>query len=249
MGKAGILLLIGRALSVAALALVLASCSPADPDRVLADRYDSFWLWAGVDAPPAVARAKTIYLLDGEVRGRPARFVPLRAATPRTRGPEIWLVVRTDTLDWPDGAAEALSRRADDWAAAGNRVAGVQLDFDARTHHLDDYARFLQRFRRELPPRYRLSITGLMDWSANGDPEALAKLKGVVDEVVIQTYQGRSTIWGYERYFERMKRFPIPFKVGLVENGRWVEPAGLRSEPNFRGYVVFLLPASRSSTS
>ena len=34
---------------------------------------------------------------------------------------------------------------------------------------------------------------------------------------------------------------------GLVENGRWIEPPGLKSEPNFKGYVVFLLP-SRSST-
>ncbi len=125
----------------------------------------------------------------------------------------------------------------------------MQLDFDARTKHLDDYAGFLQRFRRDLPTRYQLSITGLMDWSANGDPAALAKLRGVVDEVVIQTYQGRSTIWGYERYFARMKGFPMPFKVGLVENGRWVEPAGLRRETNFKGYVVFLLPASRSSTN
>jgi len=86
-----------------------------------------------------------------------------------------------------------------------------------------------------------------MDWSANGDPRALTKLKDIVDEVVIQTYQGRSTIWGYEAYFVRMKGFPIPFKVGLVENGRWIEPPGLKSEPNFKGYVVFLLP-SRSST-
>jgi hypothetical protein len=234
-------------LFVAALVLALVGCR--DPDRAVADRYDSYWLWAGVEAPEALANARTIYLLDGEIRGDPPRFVPLRAAIPHTHGPEIWLVLRTDTLDWPNGAAAALARRADRWAAAGNHVAGIQIDFDARTHHLDDYAGFLQRFRRDLPPRYRLSITGLMDWSANGDPAALAKLKGVIDEVVIQTYQGRSTIWGYERYFERMKGFPMPFKVGLVENGRWIEPAKLRSEPNFKGYVVFLLPASRSSTS
>jgi hypothetical protein len=31
-------------------------------------------------------------------------------------------------------------------------------------------------------------------------------------------------------------------KVGLVEGGRWIEPKGLRSDPNFNGYVVFLLP-------
>ncbi len=42
-----------------------------------------------------------------------------------------------------------------------------------------------------------------------------------------------------------MKAFPIPFKVGLIQNGRWREPAGLRAEPNFRGYVVFLVNPER----
>ena len=229
--------------------LFLASCHPADPDRVVADRYDSFWLWAGVRAPDALAKAKAIYLLDGEIRGNPAHLVPLRAGIPQTHVPELWLVVRTDTLDWRDGVVESLRPRAAAWARAGNRVAGVQIDFDARTRHLADYAAFLERVRRALPKRFKLSITGLMDWSANGDPQALRKLKGTVDEVVIQTYQGRSTIWGYERYFERMRPFPMPFKVGLVENGRWIEPAGLRSEPSFNGYVVFLLPERRASTN
>lgn len=229
-------------LFAALLLVLLASCSPGEPDRVTATDYDSFWLWAGIPPPPELQRARNVYVLDGEIGGTPARWKPLRASAPRTRGPQIWLVVRTDTLDWPPRSAERLADLADAWAAQGNRVAGVQIDFDARTRHLTDYVRFLANFRRVLPPRYRLSITGLMDWSANGDPQALARLKGIVDEVVIQTYQGRSTIWGYERYFARMRGFPVPFKIGLVEGGRWIEPEGLRSEPNFRGYVVFLLP-------
>ena len=80
-----------------------------------------------------------------------------------------------------------------------------------------------------------------MDWSANGDPRALASLKSVADEVVIQTYQGRGTIAGYERYFDRMGDFPVPFRVGLVQDGRWREPASLRRQRQFKGYVVFLL--------
>lgn len=223
------------------IALLLAACR--EPDRVDPRDYDSFWLWAGVPAPAELAQARTIYLLDGEVRGgRPVRFVPLLAQPPHFKNEAaLWLVVRTDTLDWPGAAYGRIARDLDAWRG-GNRLQGVQIDFDARTRGLDAYAEFLRDFRRRLPPRYRLSITGLMDWSANGDPRALASLKGIVDEVVIQTYQGRSTIWGYERYFDRMKSFPIPFKVGLVEKGRWIEPAGLRAEPNFRGYVVFLLP-------
>jgi len=208
---------------------------------VRAERYDSFWLWAGVSPSPALQKASEVYVLDGEIRLGAPRFIPLRSSAPRTRGPAIWLVIRTDTTAWPEGAVAGITRRADGWARNGNRVVGVQIDFDAGTKRLDDYAAFLEQARHDLPRRYQLSITGLMDWSANGDPAALARLKGVVDEVVVQTYQGRSTIWGYERYFDRMKGFPIPFKVGLVEQGRWIEPQGLRSEPNFRGYVVFLV--------
>jgi len=232
-----------RVLLAAALALLVAACG--ERDRVKARDYDSFWLWAGVRPSPALEHARTVYLLDGEVRGAPARFTPLRA-TPHTHGPQVWLVVRTDTLDWPPAMTEALGQRADGWARAGNRVAGIQIDFDARTRHLDSYAVFLGQVRRALPPRYKLSITGLMDSSANGDPRALLQLKGVVDEVVIQTYQGRSTIFGYERYFDRLRGFPVPLNVGLVENGRWIEQSGLRAEPNFKGYVVFLLPGTRN---
>lgn len=226
-----------------AAALSLAGCGPTDPARVEADRYDSFWLWAGV-RPPDGIKAREWYLLDGEFRANSgARFTSLRPGIPRLANSDVWLVVRTDTLDWPPGGAEALAQRADRWATAGSRVVGIQLDFDARTRGLGDYAAFLAEFRRRLPARYRLSITGLLDWSAHGDPAALWRLEGIVDEVVIQTYQGRKTIPGYELYFDRMRDFPIPFKVGLVEHGRWIEPDGLSAEPNFRGYVVFLLKA------
>jgi len=226
------------------LTLAAAACGPADPDRVEAERYQSFWLWAGV-RPPDGLKAREWYILDGELRAADrGRFTPLRAGIPRIGDADVWLVVRTDTLDWPAGAADQLARRADRWKAAGSRVAGIQLDFDARTRGLKGYAAFLREFRRRLPARYRLSITGLMDWSANGDPKALYQLKGVVDEVVVQTYQGRETIQGYELYFDRMKGFPIPFKVGLVDQGRWIEPPWLTSEPLFRGYVVFLVKGS-----
>lgn len=230
-----------RLIVLLAAALAMAGCGPTDPARVAARDHDRFWLWAGV-RPPDGIRAREWYVLDGELRAADhGRFTPLRPGTPRLASSDVWLVVRTDTLDWPDRAAEKLADRADRWAAAGSRVVGIQLDFDARTKRLDDYASFLAGVRRRLPARYRLSITGLMDWSAHGDPAALHHLAGIVDEVVIQTYQGRATIPGYEFYFDRMKGFPIPFKVGLVEHGRWIEPAGLARERNFKGYVVFLV--------
>ncbi|MEA3065644.1 MAG: hypothetical protein QOJ27_2096, partial [Sphingomonadales bacterium] len=234
----------------AALMMAAAACGPGEPDRVVADRYDSFWLWGGVRAQPALQRARTLYLLDGEIRARePGRYAALRPGAPRLAGKSVWLVVRTDTLDWPDESAAVLAGRLDRWAAAGNKVTGLQVDFDARTHGLAHYAAFLRALRRQLPSRYRLSVTGLMDWSANGDPTALAALQGVVDEVVVQTYQGRETIPGYEAWFARMRGFRLPFKVGLVQGGRWRPPAGLAAEPNFRGYVVFLVNPPRGAGS
>ena len=192
-----------------------------------------------------LGRAKTIYLLGSEVRQGAPQFVDLRPVPPQIGHAEIWLVVRVETLRWPKGTEQRLLRRLEEWQAAGNRVAGLQVDFDARTRHLGEYAQFLRALRSTLPARYRLSVTGLLDWSANGDPRALAALKGTVDEVVIQTYQGRHTIPGYAAYFARMERFDLPFKVGLVQHGEWTPPAGLEGQPNFRGYVVFLLNPPR----
>ena len=227
--------------------LIAAACAPADPDVVAAEDYRSFWLWAGVKPTPALDKAETLYLLDGEIRAAErGRYTALRPGLPRQPDKRLWLVVRTDTLDLPERAVPELTARLERWAAAGNAVEGLQVDFDAGTRGLGDYAQFLRALRQSLPRRYRLSITGLMDWSANGDPAALEALGGSVDEVVIQTYQGRDTIPGYEAYFERMRGFALPFKVGLVEGGRWRAPKGLTEEPNFRGYVVFLVnpPAS-----
>jgi len=233
-----------------ALLFALAGCRPADDGRVKADRYDSFWLWAGVASQPVLAKAHTLYLLDGEIRAsEPNRYVALKPGVPRLPGKALWLVVRTDMLAWPAPALASLSERLDGWAAAGNRVEGLQIDFDARTSGIGDYAAFLSAVRQKLPLHYRLSITGLMDWSANGDPAALDALHGTVDEIVIQTYRGRATIPGYEAYFAKMRGFGVPFKVGLVQDGYWREPDGLAAERNFRGYVIFLVnPRTRSRT-
>lgn len=201
--------------------------------------YDAYFLWAGVAAPDWLVRARTVYLLAGEVR-RAGGFVPLRSV-PHVPGPETWLVVRVERLDWEEDIYRAVLGRMAQWAAAGNRLAGVQVDFDAATHGLHHYASFLRGLRARLPARWRLSITGLMDWSAGGNPWALAALAGTVDEVVVQTYQGRRTIPGYAGYLATLRRLGMPYRVGLVEGGQWQAPKSLARDPQFRGYVVFLL--------
>lgn len=240
MGKKAQGLLVSRR-AVLAGALAAAACSPGAPSRVDPRRYHAFFLWAGVRAPDWLGEADEVYVLMGEVRaGDPGAIVPLRPQPPRAVRPRLWLTVRAERLDWGEGVYARLLAELSRWEARGNRVIGLQVDFDAATRGLEGYAAFLAALRRRLPPRWRLSITGLLDWSANGTV-ALGSLAGTVDEMVVQTYQGRSTIPGYADYLRRMERVPVPWKVGLVERGEWQEPPGLTRHPLFRGYVVFLI--------
>jgi len=62
----------------------------------------------------------------------------------------------------------------------------------------------------------------------------------VVDEVVIQTYQGRQSIDNYAAYMPQISRLQLPFKMGLAQYSEWQAPPQLEQSPWFRGYVVFL---------
>lgn len=188
-----------------------------------------------------LADARRIYLLYGEVSRHGGTLLAQRPATPRLNTPELWMVVRVETLDWAPATYSQLTAALARWRAAGNRVAGVQIDFDAATHGLEGYARFLEALRAQLPRELKLGVTGLLDWSANGDPRGLDALAGAVDEVVLQIYQGRRVIPGYQRYLARLDRMKLPFRIGLVQGGEWQAPAGLETNPMFRGYVIFLL--------
>jgi hypothetical protein len=221
--------------------LLLASCQPKQ-NRVDAADYDAFWLWAGVQPQPVLENAGTIYILEGEVRGvEKARLISLRPSTPQVRHAELWLVYRVETLVWDDAIFRQVTRDMARWTAAGNRVVGVQIDFDAATEGLSGYAAFLRKLRAELPHEAKLGITGLLDWSSQGDSANLKQLSSVVDEIVLQTYQGRNTISGYENYLQSLARLDMPFKIGLVQHGEWSEPPSLAHDPDFRGYVVFLV--------
>ena len=43
------------------------------------------------------------------------------------------MVVRADTLDWSPQTVAQLLDTLERWRAAGNRLVGLQVDFDART--------------------------------------------------------------------------------------------------------------------
>ncbi len=223
--------------------LMLTACQKQDEASAAVDaaQHDAFWLWAGVRPQAVLDEAKIVYILDSEYRGAgERRLIPLRPAIPQIRDADIWMVVRVETLDWEEGTLDTLLQRLARWEAA-NRLVGLQVDFDAHTEGLSGYAEFLRELRAQLPDRLKLSITGLLDWSANGDPQGLKALAGSVDEIVLQTYQGRKTIPGYQDYLAKLDRLEMPFRIGLVQGGEWREPSSLPAHPKFQGYVVFLL--------
>ncbi|MGC1469686.1 MAG: DUF3142 domain-containing protein [Sphingorhabdus sp.] len=230
-----------RLLALLAL-MFLSACDRAEPGRVDARNYDAFWLWAGVEPQPVLDSAKTIYILAAEIKGWPeGRYVDLRPAVPQVKHAQVWIVYRVETLTWDASVLPRIRRDLESWKGKGNRIAGIQIDFDAATRGLPGYATFLQKLRVDLPPGTGLSVTGLLDWSSGGDSPALNALDGMVDEVVLQTYQGRHTIPSYAAYLRQLERVKLPFKIGLVQHGEWQAPPGLSRNPNFKGYVVFLL--------
>ena len=235
----GSCVIIGRALQIA---LVLFGLSSNVQAKIInADNYQNFWLWAGVQPQLVLSKAKEIYLLAGEVsdNGKP-HVISQRSALPHVVGPEVWIVYRAQTLDWNEEIYIDVLRHVQSWKAEGNNLIGLQIDFDAGTQHLNRYGFFLTRLREKLPKEFKLSVTGLLDWSANADPAGLDALAGVVDEVVLQTYQGNHVIPGYGDYLRRLDRLKIPFRIGLLQGGDWQEPRHLAEVRNFKGYVVFL---------
>jgi hypothetical protein len=234
------------ALTVTALVLTLVQSWPVHAGVVRAADYSSFWIWGGVKSQPVVSRARSLYILQGQVIERKRQnksdvmVIAQGMSVAQLRKGKVWLVYRADTLHWTPEIIRVLISRLKHWQLSGNPVIGLQIDFDARTRHLQEYVDFLQQVRTQLPAEYKLSITGLLDWSSNGDIEVINQLKNVVDEVVIQTYQGRKTITNYNRYLSSLKRITIPFKIGLIQDGVWHAPEDLESNPWFHGYVVFL---------
>jgi hypothetical protein len=216
--------------------------SPSLAGTVRAEDYRAFWLWAGVKPQPALEQSDELYLLAGEVtEDAKPHIVAQRSATPKVKGPRLWIVYRAQTINWDDAVIAEILRRLQTWEKAGNAMVGLQIDFDVGTKHLEHYAEFLRGVRARLPRKYKLGVTGLLDWSANGDPQGLAALAGVVDEMVLQIYQGRQVIPGYAGYLSRLGDLHVPFRMGLLQGGEWTPPEALASNPFFKGYVVFLL--------
>ena len=235
------------AVVISALFMLLVSARDAATGVAKADDYSSFWIWGGVKPQPALAKAEQLYILQGEVveeglLDKTRVFVvPQGMPVARIKKGKVWLVYRVDTLHWNPEIVRQLVVRLKEWQRSGNPIVGLQIDFDAGSRSLNEYAAFLRQLRTELPAEYRLSISGLLDWSSTGDVTTINRLVDVIDEIVIQTYQGRRTISDYHAYLPALRRLRIPFKIGIVQDGEWQAPDGMAQNPLFRGYVMFLL--------
>lgn len=225
----------------------LNACQPTQSatSKVDANDFASFWIWGDIQTVPYLVHAKELYILQGEIRYSKSKqistFTPQGVSILKLPHQKIWLVFRTHHLAWNEQNYQTILNRLEHWRNQGNQVQGIQIDFDSKTNSLKDYAIFLQKLRQKLPQQYRLSITGLLDWTNFKDQNTLTLFRQNIDELVIQTYQGATTIPNYPEYLKRISVLRLPYKVGLVQHGTWFGNSTKQKDRYFKGYVVFLL--------
>lgn len=230
-------------------------------ERVNAQDYHGFWLWGNVSPKPYLngqSKSTELYILQGEIglshkapQSSKQRTHEIISSPLDNQGmglchierAKIWLVYRTTTLNWHPRMMQHIVARLNSWQNFDNQVIGLQIDFDSATSELNHYAHFLHAIRQQLPASFKLSATGLMDW-VNADQQTILQLKSSLDEIVIQTYQGKHTVPDYQAYLPSLANMTIPFKVGLVQHGQWQPFKPIEKNKNFNGYVVFLLSTS-----
>jgi hypothetical protein len=240
--KTGLLRIIGCGV-LCLTALLMGSTPPAPPMQVDANDYQQFWLWAAVKPQPVLHQAQVLYLHQGEMLCHLQQCAYQQQGQPISKlvFPHLWVVIRVTTLEIPDSVIEQSIARVEQWSTVGNSVLGLQIDFDAGSLQIAKYGAFLQKIRAKLPARYQLSVTGLLDWAKTGDIHKINALP--INEVVIQSYQGRHTVTNYAAYLPALSALKVPFRIGLVQSGKWDThwQRQLAQSPYYRGEVIFLV--------
>ncbi len=227
--------------------ILLLALSGAGPNRSV----EGYWFWAGQSVLTPPVRSGYYYIHQGTLERSssktPEKFVAQGAAPVKTSAEAIYLVFRIEALEQEESLAKAATYLGERWEVSGNTVLGFQIDYDSPTEKLEEYSAFLQKFRALIPERYRLSVTGLADWAANASEENIQSLAGSADEIVFQLYNGRRPIPHLESYLRRLRNMSMAFRLGLLEGmpDPLTEAPEIRSNPNFQGFVYFLLPEQR----
>lgn len=118
----------------------------------------------------------------------------------------------------------------------GNQLEGLQIDFDAATRGLAHYAAFLSDLRQRLPRRWKLSITGLMDWSAGGgrgDPSALRQLSGTLDKIVCRLIKPAEPSWAMSAISPRYRACACLLGWASSQAAYGALPSALTADPAF----------------
>ena len=227
----------------------LTACKPNQSaqasEYINANSYDSFWIWGNIKSAPYLSQAKELYILQGNIhldQNTKQSVLTVQGIAPiNMPHQKIWLVYRNHHLNWNNNEFNNILKRIKRWENMGSNIEGIQIDFDAQTKNLHDYALFLTQLRSQLPQKYKLSITGLMDWTNLQNTKTLQLFRNSIDEIAIQTYQGSTTIPHYRAYLSKISALNLPFKIGLVQHGQWDRNIDFKDNPYFKGYIVFLL--------
>jgi hypothetical protein len=213
------------------------------PSHHTAQASTAYWIWAGITEKDA-APDHALYIYQGV-------FTPYHASIDYqhkglhpypAHAPAVYLVYRLkDELPDPDLMVKIFKTQAMHWQGHGVQIIGIQLDFDSPTAKLLTYGHFLEDFRHILPAHYRLSVTGLGDWIINAKKSDLRVISKHVDEIVFQLYQGRHDLPTMTPYFDRLKSYPTPFKIGLLQQNDYTAKIHLlEKNKNFKGIIYFI---------
>ncbi len=197
-----------------------------------------FWLWPGasIDATAAGTHPfDVLYVQAGRVDSYFKNSVSWRWPTQIPQAAEYWALWRYDPPAIPadaqiDVIARDFVKRRDEASARGQTVIGIQLDYDCPTDDLPQYASFLEKLAKALPPGSRISMTALLDWFREGT--RVRELLEHTNEFVPQFYDAAPNMEGQlrgiaepvdaARWAPVFNAFGIPYRVGITTFGRIV---------------------------
>ncbi len=202
------------------------------------------WVWSGRPASE-VAKFDVAYIYQGNVvgerfqrRGLSPYPAPVAEVVPVVR-----LVATNGLLPTAAHVAKVARGIAGSWESHGKLVKTVQLDHDAPTRRLGQYADLLVAVKNELAGRYRLSITGLADWVTSGQEADVVRLHEIADEVVIQLYDDRQAVAGFDRVARRLLGLAPKAALGVLPE--MILPDEVCASPVLGRVVAFDLKRER----
>jgi hypothetical protein len=196
-----------------------------------------FWVWAGgaINAiAPNTLPLDVLYVQVGRVDSyfKNSGSWPWQTNIPPAK--EFWAVWRYDPPARPADSqinimADDFIKRRAEAAGRGQKLIGLQLDYDCPTDDLAEYGSFIEKLNKALPQGTKVSITALLDWFRSG-----AKIRNVLShtsEFVPQFYDVahsgdvmrsiaepiNAAHWG-----PIFNSFGIPYRIGITVFGRIV---------------------------